>query len=243
MKIKNSEVTFWFQKIANPKEYVESFNDKLNEYFYEFTVKGVPADISAFIPRMSSISKSSHSVIEISQVNAKLKTNFDSDFFEDYKKCIEYIKERALKLYEVLNENNISCVYTALFLNFEEKDDNAVSKIQKQFLKEQIDNSVEEIGIRYSQTIKEKYYKIVTYNNSYNVQLEKIIDNNSGEILLPLISLKEASSIENYLNFSIEINDKLSFNAFSNYKTSNDDLLEIFALMDNELEKELKKNN
>ncbi len=243
MKVKNSEVTFWFQKIANPKEYVEVFNDKLNEFFYEFTVKGVPADISAFIPRMSSISKSSHSVIEVSQVNAKLRTNFDSDYFKDYKKCLDYVKERALKLYEVLNENNINCIYTALFMNFEEKDENAVSKIQKQFLKEEINDSVEEMGIRYSQTINDKYYKIITYNNSFNVQLEKVIDDSNGEILLPLISLKEASSIENYLNFSIEINDKLSFNVVSNYKTSNNELQEIFALMNNELEKELKKNN
>ena len=239
MEIKNSTITFWFQKQPNPKNFVDTFNNNLKDYFFEFNIIGVPANIDPTIPRLTAVSSSNHSNIEISMINAQLKTNFDNNYSKDIKMCINYLKERALKLYDTLKEFNINIIYSAIFINLEEKETNAVEKIKNQFLKKNDLDKIDEIGIRFSQVIDNKFYGNISFNNSKQIKIENIC--NKGEIIFPLISLNDASEIENFLSVSVEFNDKFAFNSNSNNNTKKEDLLKLFNLMSIKLEEEMKR--
>lgn len=241
MKIKDSTITFWFQKQSNPKIYVDRFNEILKEHFFDFSIIGVPANISATIPRLKAVSSSNHSNIEISLVNARLTTNFDDNYADDFIACVNYLKERTLKLFEALKINDFNIIYSAIFINLEEKEKDAVEKIKKRFLTIENLENIDEIGIRFSQVINNKYYSNISFNNLKKVKIEKIIDENNGEIILPLVSLSNATEIENYMSVSIEINDKYSFNLDSNHSTNKETLLELFDMVADKLEKEMKK--
>lgn len=241
MKIKDSAITFWFQKQPNPKIYVDKFNDILKEHFFDFNIIGVPANIDPAIPRLTAVSSSNHSNIEISLINARLRTNFDENYSEDINTCIDYLKERTLKLFEALKSCDISIVYSAIFINLEEKENNAVEKIKEHFLKLEGLDTIDEIGVRFSQVVDDKFYSNISFNNSKQIKIEKVFENNKGEIIFPLISLNDASEVENYLSVSLEANDKFSFNLDSNYSTSKEELLKLFELATSQLEKEMSR--
>ena len=241
MKIKDSAITFWFQKQPNPKIYVDKFNDILKEHFFDFNIIGVPANIDPAIPRLTAVSSSNHSNIEISLINARLRTNFDENYSEDINMCINYLKERILKLFEALKSCDINIVYSAIFINLEEKENNAVEKIKEHFLKIENLETVDEIGVRFSQVVDNKFYSNISFNNSKQIKLEKIFEGNKGEIIFTLISLNDAIEIENYLSVSLELNDKFAFNLDSNYSTSKEELLKLFELTNTQLEKEMNR--
>jgi len=241
MKIKDSAITFWFQKQPNPKTYVDKFNDILNEHFFDFNIISVPANIDPAIPRLTAVSSSNHSQVDISLINARLRTNFDENYSKDIQTCIDYLKDRTLKLYEALEICGINIVYSAIFINLEEKEENAVEKIKKQFLQEDKLDSIDEIGIRFSHVVDNKFYSNISFNNSKQIKIEKVIESNKEEIIFPLISLNEASEVENYLSVSLEINDKLSFNLDSNYSTNKDSLLKLFELTADQLQNEMDR--
>lgn len=241
MKIKNSTITFWFQKQNSPKVYVDKLNSILKEHFFEFNILAVPANIDPVIPRLTAVSNSDHSNIQISLINAKLLTNFDDHYSENIDLCIDYLKNRALKLYEALMSCNINIVYSAIFINLEERDDYAVEKIRTHFLKMDENKKINEIGIRLTDIVDDKFYRIVSFNNSKQVKIEKVFKGDNDEIIFPLISLNDASEIENYLNVSLEFNDRLLFNLDSNYSTNEDELVKLFDLITEQLRKEMKR--
>ena len=241
MKIKNSTITFCFQKQNNPKVYVDKLNTILKEHFFEFNILAVPANIDPVIPRLTAVSNSDHSNIQISLINAKLLTNFDDHYSENIDLCIDYLKNRALKLYEALMSCNINIVYSAIFINLEERDDYAVEKIRTHFLKMDENKKINEIGIRLTDIVDDKFYRIVSFNNSKQVKIEKVFKGDNDEIVFPLISLNDASEIENYLNVSLEFNDRLLFNLDSNYSTNEDELVKLFDLITEQLRKEMQR--
>lgn len=241
MKIKDSTITFWFQKQSNPKIYVDKFNEILKEHFFDFSIIGVPANITPVIPRLTAVSSSNHSRIEISLINAKLTTNFDDNYSENFSMCLDYLKERTFKLFEALRSCNINIIYSAIFINLEEKEDNAVKKIKEQFLKVEDLERIDEIGVRFSQIKSNKFYQNISFSNSKQVKVEKIFEDDQGNIILPLISLNDASEVENYLSVSLETNDKFSFNLDSNYNTNKQELQELFELTTERLQEEMKR--
>lgn len=241
MKIKDSTITFWFQKQPNPKAYVDKFNENLKEHFFDFNIISVPANIDPAIPRLVAVSSSNHSNIEISLINARLRTNFDENYSSDLNLCIKYLKERALKLFEALKVCDIAIVYSAIFINLEKQEDKAVEKIENQFLKTQDIKEIDEIGIRFSKIVDNKFYSNISFNNSKQIKIEKIFENNKPEIIIPLISLNEASKIDNYLNVSLEVNDKYSFNLDTNYSTNRKELEKMFDLITAQLGKEINR--
>lgn len=240
MKIKDSTITFWFQKQLEPKIFVDKFNEGLSENFSLFNIIDVPSNIDALIPRLTSFSKSNHSCIEVSQINVRFRTNFDDNYSSDINQCLEYIKDRTLKLFDILKKCNIDVVYSAIFINLEKKEDNAVEKINKQFLKLE-DSKLDEIGIRMSKIINNKFYCNVCFNSSVQVKIEKEFENNHAEIILPLVSLSDTKEAIKYLNVSIELTDKLAYNLDSSYYTSNEELLELFDLVLSKLKKEINR--
>lgn len=243
MEIKNSIVTFWFQKQPNPKEYIDVLNEKLKEYFFEFSTIGVPANMDPAIPRMCADSGSSHSNVQISQISARLNTDFDDKYSSNCDMCIEYIEERALKIFEALLECGISTIYSAIFINLEEKSVDPAKKIIKYFLKNDDRQNINEVGIRLTETIDGKYYKCMSVNNGQQVKIRKVFESEREKVIFPLISLNDAEEVEDYLITTVEVNDKFSFNIDSNYTSNENNLKEMFTIISMQVKEELSRFN
>ena len=240
MEIKNARITFWFQKEPNPKIYVDKLNKTLNDYFFDFNILSVPANIEPTIPRLNAVSESNHSNIEISLINARLNTRFDEHYWNDLSLCINYLQERASKLFDALSNCNINILYSAITLNIEQQNNDSIEILKKHFLHLDSEKNISELGISLSQEIDNKFYEIINFNTIKQIKIEKQILN-EGEIILPLLSLKDASEVHNFINISIEINDKLGFNLKENHKTKKDDFLKMFQILDKQTKKEISR--
>ena len=150
---------------------------------------------------------------------------------KDFNKCLNYLKERVLKIFETLKKCEIEVCYSAIFVNMEEKNDNPTKRIKEKFLQDNSLDNITEIGIRLSKEQDNKYYINTSINNAREITITKKIENNGqngNEIFLPLISLAGSKQTE-YLVNSIEVNDKLSYNIDENYRTTIENLEEIIS--------------
>ncbi len=243
MEIRNSLITFWFNKQSNPKIYVDKLNNALKEYFFEFSIIGVPANIDPSIPRLKTVSSSNYSNIEMSLINLRLMTNFDDNFWHDADKCLNYLKERALILFDVLNNDcEIPIMYSAIMINIDEQKDNPDNLIINHFFKKDkmLDN-MSEIGVRLSQEVEGKYYKNINFSNIKQIKVDKMVGINGAEFIFPLISLDEASEIQDILLINLEINDKLGFNNNKEYVLKRKDFERMFELTLKSVENEINR--
>lgn len=239
MKIKTIIVTMWFNRYNDIKNIYEVFGQKLDEYFPAFSMNNLPANFDPIIPRITAKSKSGHSTFNMSNINIQLATQYDDNYNKDFDSCIEYIKERAKKIYDILSENGINILYSAVLVNINKDEKNPIDSIQKNLLSSNIDNSIlSEVGMRVSMQIENKFYRIITVNNSKDYSMQKQINPGQFEIIMPLISLRDAKMENEYVAVNYELNDKYSFDTKENYNCN----AETFDRMFNIVESDIKSN-
>ena len=238
MKIKNIIVTFWFNQIGNFKELAEKFNNNLNTYFPVCNLVNLPANFEPIAPRISAQSGSGHSLFTMSRINAQISTNYDQNFNEDVDKCIIYIEERAKKIYENILKQEIDILYSAIFVNLEKDEENPIEKIEKNLIKAEIRGNINELGIRTAVVVDNKYYRILTLNNAKDYTLQKQIKPGENNIIIPLISLKDATMTKQYISMSYELNDKYSFDNVDVYNNDINTINDMFKKVKEDL-----KNN
>ena len=221
---------------------MEILNDAIKEYFFEFSTIAVPANIDPIIPRLSAVSSSNHSNVKMSLINFKLNTSYDENFNKDIDKCLDYLKERAILLFEALTiKCKIPIIYSAIFINMDEQKNNSAEIIAKQFLKNEHNfNNMSEIGIRLSEEMENKFYKIVNINSNKQIKITKIISENKTEIIFPLISLNEADETKDALLINLEINDRYGFDLNKNYSTTKLNLEKMFDIASKVTKDEIK---
>ena len=236
MKIKTIIVTMWFNRYNEIKNIYETLGQELSEYFPAFTMNNLPANLDPIIPRITATSKSGHSIFNMSNINIQLTTQYDDNFNENFDSCIEYIKVRAKKIYNILNENNINVLYSAVLVNLNKDEQNPIDSIQTNLLSSNIDNSIlSEVGMRVSMQVEDKFYRIVTVNNSKDYSLQRQISPGKFEIIMPLISLRDAKMEEEYVSVNYELNDKYSFDTEENYKCNASTFDRMFDIVDNDI--------
>lgn len=238
MKIKNIIVTFWFNQIGNFKELTEEFNNNLNTYFPVWNFINLPANFEPIAPRINAQSGSGHSIFTMSRINAQISTNYDQNFNEDVNKCMLYIEERAKKIYENISNQGIDILYSAIFVNLEKDEEHPIEKIEKNLLKAEIKGNINELGIRTAVVKDNKYYRIITLNNAKDYTMQKQIKPEENNIIIPLISLKDATMTKQYISMSYELNDKYSFDNVDAYNNNINTINDMFENVKEDL-----KNN
>ena len=241
MKIKNIVVTFWFEKYDNTKGIFEELNSKLTEYFPAFNYMGLPANVDPIVPRINSQSKSGHTIFNMSTINVQITTNYDGNFNEDFSKCIDYMEERASKIYNLLISKEVKVLYSAVFVNLEKEVDNPIQTIQQNLLSSSVnENTFSEVGMRASMVIDNKYYRILTINNSKDFTMQKQITPGQNTIIFPLISLNDATITKEYISISYELNDKYSFDSNENYTNNTEIIKNMFLTVRDDLQNKIE---
>ena len=237
MKNNNITVTFWFNEIRNVKEVRDKFDEKLSDYFNPFNLTGAPLEVDPIVPRIVSKTKGGHTTLQFSLINLQLNTSFDNEFNFDINKCIEYVKEKAYKVFKILKEDvNIEVLYSAIFLNCDKDSESPLQEIADRY-NISLNNKTEEIGLRFSEVVNDKYYFITSLNNSSVVSITKKIEpgQQPQRIVLPLISKKEMCIEKEIISYTFEINDKYEYNTIDKCHTTNESITDMFEIFLNKI--------
>ena len=182
MRIKSSTITFWFNKQENVKEYSKKLNDILKNDFLPFIEYDVPTKFDYLYPRMTTTSKTNGSRIEMSLINLRINTLYDEIVKNDINYSIDYLKEKTIMVYNALKMCGINIVYSAIFIVLDEKNDNPSNYIINKYCNKKAFNNINEIGIRLSTIVDNKYYKIIfigSRNFEINLkEIKKLINSN-----------------------------------------------------------------
>lgn len=232
MKNDNITITFWFNEIRNVKEVRDMFDAKLSDCFNPFNLTGAPLDVDPLVPRIVSNTKGGHTTFQFSLINLQLSTVFDNNFNYDFYKCIDYVKEKANKVFKILKEDvGIEVLYSAIFLNCDKDSKSPLQEIKEKY-HITLSDKLEEIGLRFSEVINDKYYFIISMNNSCVVSITKKIE--SGQqpqrIVIPLISKKELCIEKEVISYTFEVNDKYEYDAIDDYHTTAESINEMFKI-------------
>ncbi len=241
MVLDNIIVTFWFNKVEDIKNKIDIFEQNLKQYFCGINTIGVPANIDPLFPRLNAISDGGHTKLNVSMINFQLDTKFDANYNSNYSKCFEYIKERAFKAYQLLTQElNLKIIYSAIMVSCEIKDSNPVATIQKSLLKENINKSYSNIGVKYSEVVENKFYRNIAFNSSKKVTIVKK-NTDDNEVIFSLIPLGKTNVEENSIKATYEFNDKYSFDNNENYSLEKSVFSKMLDIAEKEITNDILK--
>lgn len=242
MKINNIVVTFWFNKITDIKNKISYFESELNEYFHGINSIGVPADISPEYPRLTATSDSGHTKLNVSMINLQMVTNFDSEFNTNYNECFDYIKQRALKAYNLLTKKlNINVLYGAILVLCEVDDENPMNLIKTNLLSDKLNGNFCESGVKIAEIIDDKYYINLSFNTTKQITINKKIEGDQKDIILPLISLTNAAVEKEGVAISYEINDKYLFDNEEKHSLNLENLNSMLDIAEKDISNKIMK--
>lgn len=242
MKIKNIMVTFWFNKITDIKNKINYFEDDLSEYFHGINSIGVSADIDPLYPRLTATSDGGHTKLTVSMINLQITTSFDNEYNLDYSKCFKYIKERITKIYNLFSKTlKIDILYGAILVLCEIEEKNPMNVIKKNLLSEKLNGNYCESGVKIAEITDDKFYKNFSFNTTKEITIKKMLDNSQKEVIIPLISLRDATIEKESIIINYEINDKYSFDTKSNYNLNLDSLNTMLNIAQKDISIEITK--
>ena len=153
--------------------------------------------------------------MSFSQIN--LQYTMDNVSINEY----DSFKENVLKLFEFLTDNNIEVMHSAIFMNGEVIDDDALKTITKNTVNSKIcDENLVDLTLKIGKKHEDSFYKIITFLNKKQIKLPKKVDKNGRVVPIPLISWNGALVENEIIDISYEINDKYLFDFTKNYKTT-----------------------
>ncbi len=240
MKLNNIVVTFWFNKVTDIKNKINYFEKELKEYFHGINSIGVPADINPEYPRLTATSDGGHTKLNVSMINLQIATNFDSEFNSDYDKCFDYIKQRILKIYNLLTKKiHVNILYSAILVLCEVDDNNPMNVMKTNLLSEKLNGNYCESGVKIAEIINNKYYKNLSFNTTKQITVNKKLDVGQSEVILPLISLTDAVVEKEGIAISYEINDKYLFDHEENYSLNLENLSSMLDIAKKDISNEI----
>jgi hypothetical protein len=232
MKINCFSVTFWFNILDNSSELLEALQSEVREY-QKYEVYNITNNLLS--PIISGVNNDLKTNIVLSQIN--LQYNMNNVSLDD----VNMIKEKVLTLFNMLQNNNIKILHTALFINSEMIQDNSLDKIDKLLNKKLKSSELLDVSVKLSKCYEEIFYKIITIFNKKQIKLPRVLDDNGREVPIPLISFN-GSFVENELiDISYEINDKYLFDSTKNYSTSDSYLNKMLYVLFDDYESDIDK--
>ena len=213
MKINFFSITFWFNIFNEHNDILEEFQEALKDEYDKFNVFGISDNYVK--PVISAINNKKKTNLSFSQIN--LQYNMDNVSLDNF----DEFKEKSLQLLELLNNCDIEVLHTAIFINGELVDENALEKISKHTISSSLyDDNLIDMTLKLGKKHEDLFYKIVTILNKKQIKLPQKADSQGRMIPIPLISWN-GSLIENELiDISYEINDKYLFDFTKDYHTT-----------------------
>lgn len=232
MKVNCFSVTFWFNVFDSHSEILPILQEKLKEEYNKFNVFNYTENL--FAPIISAVNNKKMTNILFSQINLQyIMDKVTIENFEDF-------KEIVLNLFEILTDNNIEVAHSAIFMNGEVIDDNALKTITQNTIKEKIcDENLVDINLKIGKKYEDSFYKVITLVNKKQIKLPQQIDVKGRAVPIPLISWNGAFVENEIIDISYEINDKYLFDFTKNYKSTEFHINKMLYIMQLDLENDV----
>ena len=213
MKMNYFSITFWFNIFSDHNDILEVLQEEFKDEYSKYNILNYSDNLVA--PIISAYNDIEMTNIAFSQIN--FQYNMDRVTLDNYDK----FKDRSLKIYNILSNNGINVCHTAIFINGEIINDNALKDITKKTLSKSFyDEDLVDTTIKIGKKHEDLFYKIVTILNKKQVKLVDKFDSEGRRIPLPLMSWNDAEIEHEIIDVSYEINDKYSFDYTKDYHTT-----------------------
>lgn len=230
MKINCFSITFWFNILNNPNDLLSMLQSKFKEYEkYELYNK----NDNLLSPIIRGINNELKTNIVISQVS--MQYNMDNVTLDNS----NGFKEKAIILFNILNDLNINVLHTSAYINGEIIKEDALDSITKNTLNPSLNNDLVDTSIKLGKVEEELFYKIVTIFNKKQIKLPKVVDEDGRLVPIPLISWHGALVENELIDVSYEINDKYSYDFTKEYHTTEFYLNKMLYKLFSELESDV----
>lgn len=233
MKVNYLSATFWFNIFERHTEILESLQVGLKDEYQDFRIFNYSDNLIA--PVIVAENNKKKTNMSFSQIN--LQYNMDNVSLEN----LEVFKENTLKIFEVLTSNGIEVVHSAIFVNCEVIDNDALKTISKNTISKRLYNEdLVDMTLKLGKKHEDLFYKIITVLNKKQIKLPKKIDEQGRIVPIPLISWN-GSLVENeIIDISYEINDKYLFDFTKNYHTTEFYLNKMLYILSEDIENDIE---
>ncbi len=227
MKYNCFGITFWFNIFNDYNIILNSLQKEFKDEYNKFDVFSLSDNL--LNPIIVGVNNNLMTNISFSPI--KLQYSMDKVSIEDY----ESFEEKALKLFNLLNDNGITVCHTSVFINAEEEMTDILKVITKNAISKKFnDDDFVDFSLKIGKKHEDLFYKVITVLNKKQVKLPHITDNNGNVIPYPLLSWQEATFEREIVDLSYEINDKYSYDHNKDYHTTEFYLNKmLFLLKDN----------
>lgn len=212
MKINCFSVTFWFNIFDKHSDMLNLLQEEMKDEYSKFNIFNYTDNLVA--PIITAINNKKMTNISFSQIN--LQYNMDKVSLDDF----DTFQEKILKLFDILIENDIEVAHSAIFVNGEIIDDEALKTITQNTIKSEICDDLVDLTLKVGKKHEDLFYKIITILNKKQIKLPQKLDKNGKIVPIPLISWNGALVENEIIDISYEINDKYLFDFTKNYKTT-----------------------
>ena len=231
MLIQSCAFNVFFPPNRSIRDHFFDFEKHFVGFQKPFTLVPLPPDAPVEMPRIIAVSSHGHSQLLICGNNAQLNTKFDSEFNQDTKKCIEYVREKSsgiidsLAIFDRNLENGARFYYSGMtmVILFDEQDGihDPANYISQKFFNSFANLPTQEVQFRLAFKVEEKYYINIMMQNNRNFA-------GSADERGSFAGMKLES--ENLL-VTLDINDKYAFNTYNGYFSSVDSVNHIAEIM------------
>jgi len=211
MIIQNTNFNIFYPKIPNLRRKVVDYEEKFTTFFLPFKILPIPDDAPEEIPRIMMSTINGHSSLNLSLTGAAFTTNYDEKFNYDWEKCLGYLNDRIIKVYDILDTLKqdrflFSGLLTQIFIN--EFTENPVDLIQNKILKLNSKTTPFDVDCKITFVYEKNYYINI---NVSNVRFFE------GLIPCGVTTSGTLQEKANTVGITIDINDRYGFNYDKDY--------------------------
>ncbi len=234
MKFNYFSITFWFKIYNNPENLIVPLRDSFKEEFTNYNIRSeIPNNL--FIPIINAMNPDLRTNLSISQIN--LQYNMDRVTKNDFNN----FKEKILKLYENLTEAGIEIEHTAICINTDLEEKNALDKLTKNIINKKIcTNDLVDVSLKFGKKHEDLFYKIINLLNKKQIKINNVVDDKGRNIPIPLIPWNNSLIEKELIEIQYEINDKYSFDYTKNYHTTEFYLNKMFYILEQDMESDIE---
>lgn len=236
MIIQSCAFTIHFPQNIRIREHLFELEKHFVDFQKPFTLVPLPPDAPMEIPRIVASTEHGHSQMTICGNSAQLVTNFDAEFNQDVKRCIEYVSDKcnrivsALPIIDGSGADSPKFYFSGLSMTllFGEEDGitDSVGYVSKKFINYNANLPTDEVQFRLAFVVEDKYYVNVLVQN--NRAFSGLPDERGSFAGLKILG--------DHLQVVLDINDRYAFNHEQSYVScietvsSLSELAEQFAL-------------
>ena len=175
-----------------------------------------------------------HEKLSISHID--LQYNADKVELEEFSN----FKEKVLNLYESLTNNGVQILHTAICMDIDIEDKDALKSLVKNTINPKLyTKDLIDASLKFGKKHEDLFYKIITILNKKQLKINEMVDEKGRSLPIPLVSWYDSKVEKELINIQYEINDKYSYDFTKNYHTTEFYLNKMLYLLENDLQSDI----